>query len=163
MDKIREYAASYIYEEVYSEPCEISRMVCLAKIGYRQKSLTIFAKHCISDVWKGPEDASIIFLYSINIEDTDQVNPVFFSILCCIFLNQERTKEHGLFLFQIVFYFYKIGAFTINCTETSLVSITSDTSQSLLLYKSLHQLHLINLSKFSKYRKKKKDEDFFHF
>ena len=90
---------------MFSEPCEISRMVCLAKTDNRQKSLTIFAKHCISDVWKGPEDASIIFLYSINIEDTDHINPVFFSILCCIFLNQERTKEQGSVSFPNFFLF----------------------------------------------------------
>ena len=39
--------------EVYSEPCQPSKMECLAKIVNSFQSLTIFAKISILDVWQG--------------------------------------------------------------------------------------------------------------
>ena len=44
--------------ETYSEPCQISKMQCFAKIVDGFYPLTIFLKHSFLDVWQGFEYAS---------------------------------------------------------------------------------------------------------
>ena len=44
--------------EVYSQPCETSKMERFAKIVHGWKQLTVLAKCAIIDVWQGFEYAS---------------------------------------------------------------------------------------------------------
>ena len=44
--------------EMYSEPCQTSKMLCLAEIVNVYKLLTYFSKRSILDLWQGPEYVS---------------------------------------------------------------------------------------------------------
>ena len=149
------------YLKAYSELCQTSKMVCFEKTVNGQKSLTVFAQHSLmfDGVLNTRLSNSCIQSTSRTIYTPGKSSILFYFTLYIF----KPRKNMDPFIFKIVFCFNNIGAFNVNCRETSFTSVTSGTSQPLLLYKSLDKSFLMDLSKFPKYCKKKIYEDFFHF
>ena len=50
----------YVYViKAYSEPCQTSKIKCMAKIVKDFKPLSIFTKRFILDIWQGSEYSSV--------------------------------------------------------------------------------------------------------
>ena len=63
--------------ETYSEPCQISKMQCFAKIVDGFYPLTIFLKHSFLDVWQGFEYASEKYISFPNKKKNIPHQPIF--------------------------------------------------------------------------------------